>query len=205
MTRYSLRASVLALGLIFLSPVAAVAEETAGARYLTDLSRCQPQAALAPEVKKGCWQLIPYETVEPRPKSGTMIGAASFIAAPDVTLPLNVTDWHAVYVGFWNPHFVYDGGTTVKVKLSDDPCFTRIQEPEPVADLDATHIKEALFKTADLTGRTLQFGKVHGPFAQKAYIAYVRSPAADDHPPEDDRRFRCAARPARSCLFRRVV
>ena len=41
-----------------------------------------------------------------------------------------MTGWHAVYVGFWNPHFVYDGGTTVKVKLNDDPCFIRIQEPE---------------------------------------------------------------------------
>ena len=40
--------------------------------------------------------------------------------------------------------------------------------------MHATHIKEAPFKTADLTGRTLQFGKVRGPFAKKAYIAYVK-------------------------------
>jgi hypothetical protein len=144
------------------------------------MSRCQPQAALSPQVKKDCWQLIPYETAEPGPKSGAMIGAASFVDAPDVTLPLSVTGWHAVYVGFWNPHYAYDGGTTVKVKLSDDPCFTRIMEPEPALDWgpngnsNATHLKEALFKTADLTGRSLQFGKLHGPLAQKVYIAYVK-------------------------------
>ena len=174
MTLYSLRASVLVLGIMLLSPIAVGAGEASGVKYLTDLSRCKPQAALARKAKKSCWQLVPYETVAARPKSGTMICAASFIDAPDVTLPLNVRGWHAVYVGFWNPHFVYDGGTTVKVKLNDDPCFTRIPEPKPVVDLHGTYIKEALFKTADLTGRTLQFGKVHGPFAKKAYIAYVK-------------------------------
>lgn len=149
----------------------ACAKETV---IISDMSRCQPQAALSPQAKQDCWQLIPYETVAPCPNSGTMIGAASFIDAPDVTLPLGVTGWHTVYVGFWNPHYVYDGGTTVKVKLDDSPCFTRIMEPEPGIEWNVTRIKEAMFTTADLTGRTLQFGKVHGPFAQKAYIAYVK-------------------------------
>ena len=146
-------------------------------RYLTDLSHCQPPTALAPQAKKGCWQLVPYETLVPHLTSGTMICAPSFIDAPDVTLPLGVTGWHSISIGFWNPHFVYDGGTTVKVKLNDDPCFTRISEPEPAANLPAMHatyIKEARFKAADLTGRTLQFGKVRGPFAKKAYIAYIK-------------------------------
>jgi hypothetical protein len=155
-------------------PAAQTQDESAKTVYVTDMSRCRPQAVLSPQAKKDCWQLIPYETVDPGAKKGTMIGAASFVDAPDVTLPLGVTGWHAVYVGFWNPRYVYDGGTTVKVKLSTDPCFTRIVEPEPGIDWNATHIKEALCATADLTGRTLQFGKVHGPFAQKAYIAYVK-------------------------------
>ena len=177
MRRQSVHALVLAFGLILLNSLAAFAEETAGVRYLTDLSHCQPPTALAPQAKKGCWQLVPYETLVPHLNSGTMICAPSFIDAPDVTLPLGVTGWHSISIGFWNPHFVYDGGTTVKVKLNDDPCFTRISEPEPVANLPAMHatyIKEARFKAADLTGRTLQFGKVRGPFAKKAYIAYIK-------------------------------
>ncbi len=154
------------------SPVKAE-DESAKAVYLTDMSRCRPATALSPKEKQGRWRLIPYETVG-IPKSGTMIGATSFVDAPDVTLPLNVTGWHAVYVGFWNPHYAYDGGTVVKVKLSDDPCFTCITEPAPAMNMNATYIKEAPFKAADLTGRNLQFGKRHGPSAQKAYIAYVK-------------------------------
>ena len=104
-----------------------------------------------------------------------MIGAISYIDAPDVTLPLNVTGWHAVYVGFWNPHYAYDSGTTVKVALLRRSVLQlRIAEPEPAIDYNATYIKEAPFKAADLTGRTLQFGMVHGRFAKKAYIAYVK-------------------------------
>jgi len=142
--------------------------------YLTDLSRCVPRSALSSHVRKDTWQLIPYETCEPESLSGTMIGAASFVEAPDVKLPLAASGWHAVYVGFWNPHYAYDDGTTVKVRLTDDPCFTRIQEPEPPLDWNATHIKEALFKVADLAGRDLVLGKLGGPFAQKAYVAYVK-------------------------------
>ena len=42
--------------------------QEATAIYLTDMSRCQPQAALSPKAKQGCWQLIPYETVESVPQ-----------------------------------------------------------------------------------------------------------------------------------------
>jgi hypothetical protein len=158
----------------FVMFASAAQAQDAGAVYISDLSRCQPQEALSPQIKEGCWQFIPYETLDAGPKSGTMIGAASFVDAPDVTLPLDVTGWHSIYIGFWNPHYAYDGGTTVKVKLNDDACFLRIAEPEPGIDWNATYIKEAPFKIADLTGRTLQFGKVHGPFGQKACIAYLK-------------------------------
>jgi hypothetical protein len=166
-------------GAILLSAVVwlnlpAQAESNRGeALYFADMSRCEPRAALSHDVHKNCWQIISYETMG-SPRRGKMLGAASYVEAPNVTLPLGVTGWYAIYVGFWNPHFAYDGGTVVKIKLSDDPCFTRIQEPEPKIDYDATYIREALFKAADLTGRTLQFGKVNGAFAQKAYIAYIK-------------------------------
>lgn len=144
----------------------------AAAIRINDMSACVPQAAVATAPKEGCWQLIPYETCDG--ESGTMVGAASFVDAADITLPLNVAGWHAIYVGFWNPHYPYDGGTTVKLKLSDDPCFIRINEPEPAHEYHGTHLKEAFFKAADLTGRDLVLGKVKGPFGQKAYIAFVR-------------------------------
>jgi hypothetical protein len=166
-------ATILVSVLAWLDLPAKAQDNNAAAVYLTDMSRCEPQTAISPEVKQDHWQVLSYETVG-SPGRGKMIGAASFVDSPDVTLPLETKGWHTVYVGYWNPHFAYDGGTVVKIKLDSDPCFTRIQEPEPTIDYGGTSLKETLFKAADLTGRTLQFGKVHGPFAQKAYIAYVK-------------------------------
>ena len=150
------------------------AHNDAGPIVLSDMSRCTPSSALAAEPKRDCWQLIPYETCGPNVVSGTMLGAASFIDAAPVTLPLGVTGWHSVYVAFWNPHHDYDGGTTVKVKLSDDASFIRIREDEQPLDPHAACLKEAFFKTADLTGQDLVLGKLFGRFARKVYIAYVR-------------------------------
>ena len=158
----------------FCTPAAPAEEAAPKVIYLSDMSRCTPKSALAKEVQQGRWQLIPYETVDPQPGPGTMIGAASFVNAPEVRLPLGVSGWHAIYVGYWNPHYAYDGGTTVKVKLTGDPCFTRFSEGEPSIDYNATHISEVFFKAADLTGQDLEFGKVGGSFAQKAYLAYVK-------------------------------
>jgi hypothetical protein len=48
--------------------------------------------------------------------------------APDVTLTLGLSGWHSVYRGFWNPHHDYDGDTTIKLKLTGDPCFQPISD-----------------------------------------------------------------------------
>ena len=132
--------------------------------YFSDLSRCEQRSALSRTEAKAGWHLLPYETDEPKLKSGVMIGAASFISAPDVRLPLNIAGWYAIYLGYWNPHHAYDGGMTIKVKLNDDPCFIRISEAEPVygSGIDATTLQEAFFKIADLTGRELVFGNSMG-------------------------------------------
>ena len=142
--------------------------------YLSDMSTCTPGAALSAKSQAGHWSLIQYKTVTPQPGSGTMIGASSFVEAPDVTLPLNVSGWHAVYVGYWNPFYVYDGGAAIRLKFSDEPYFIRIEEGPPPFEPHATFIKEALFMVADLTDRDLVVGKDNGPFAKKAYVAYVK-------------------------------
>jgi len=163
--------------------VAAPAQETAKVRYLTDLSRCTPASALSEGPRDRCWQLIPYETVDdPNVKAGTMVGAASYVEAPDLTLALDVTGWHAIYLGYWNPYHAYDGGTTIKARLSDDSCFVRIKEPEPGLEytmegsryVSHTFLKETFFRNADLTGRDLVLGKLCGPFGEKAHLAYVK-------------------------------
>ncbi|MBM3477455.1 MAG: hypothetical protein FJX75_29650 [Armatimonadetes bacterium] len=162
---------------------AAPTRGVADVKYLTDLSLCKPASALRTSPREGCWQLIPYETVDdPNMKAGTMVGAASYVEAPDITLPLGLSGWHAVYLGFWNPYHAYDGGTTIKARLTGDPGFVRIKEPEPRLEYEMkgsryvshTSLKEVFLTNADLTGRDLVLGKVCGPFGEKLYVAYVK-------------------------------
>ncbi|MEI6422266.1 MAG: hypothetical protein WCP55_08610 [Lentisphaerota bacterium] len=151
---------------------------------ISDMSRCEPASAFSRRASRNRWQLLAYRACDSKPQSGLMFGAPSYVAAPEVTMPLNVSGWHAVSIGFWIPRHDYDGATTVKVKFDNDPCFSRISEPEPVPGNEpkdgASLLKEAYFKTADLTGRSLVFGKVGGLFAQKAYMAYVRLAPIDN-------------------------
>ena len=138
---------------------------------ISDMNRCQPSSSLSTKPEQGKWQLIPYEA---EGVSGTMIGAASFIDAPSVTIPLGVSGWHAVYVAYWNPSYAYDGGTVVKVKLSGAPCFRRFREGVRCRSQTETSLREVLLDHADLTGRDLVIGKANGPLGQKAYVAYVK-------------------------------
>jgi hypothetical protein len=174
--------SIAFLGSALLVAVAPT-QGVADVKYLTDLSLCRPASALSNGPRDGCWQLIPYETVDdPNVRAGTMVGAASYVKAPDIALPLGVSGWHAVYLGYWNPYHAYDGGTTIKARLSDDPAFIRIKEPEPRLDYEMkgsryvsqTSLKEVFLLNADLTGRDLVLGKVCGPFGEKLYVAYAK-------------------------------
>jgi len=138
---------------------------------ISDLSRCRPASSVSREPEQRKWQLIPYEA---EGVSGTMIGAASFIDAPDVTIPLRAFGWHAVYVAYWNPYYAYDGGTVVKFKLSDAPCFRRFREGGGCRSQTETSLREVLLDHAYLTGRDLVIGKANGPLGQKAYVAYIK-------------------------------
>jgi hypothetical protein len=182
--------TVVAAAILYGVTSAAPAQPAGGTpTYITDLSVCTPKTALSDSPRQGRWQTIAYETLNaPQVKSGTMISALSYVTAPEVTLPLNVSGWHAVYVAYWNPHHAYDGGTIVKVKLSGDPCFQRLVEPEPgFAPSDPRQgnweqdrfqcysvLREVFVRNADLSGRSLVFGKQNGPFGEKACIAYVK-------------------------------
>jgi hypothetical protein len=138
---------------------------------ICDMGRCTPGALLSTAETKGKWRLLPYEADG---LAGRMISAASYITAPEIRLPLKVSGWYSVYVGYWNPYYVYDGGVVVKVKLSSDKAFTRFKDPTSVFDPNAEYLQEAFFKHADLTGEDLIIGKVNGPLAQSCHVAYVK-------------------------------
>ena len=146
-------------------------------KLLSDMSLCTPASAMSKVNKKKHWTLIPYETDE---ASGVMIGAGSHAEAPEVTLPLGVSGWHAIYLGFWNPHHEYDGGTTVRLKITGDPCF------QPLSDFnydgaaaapvlwDGAELQECFFRHADLTGKDLVIAQQSKGEPRKAYVAYFK-------------------------------
>jgi hypothetical protein len=144
---------------------------------ISDMSICKPSSALLNIAKKKHWTLIPYETEE---GSGVMIGAGSMADAPDITLPLRVKGWYAIYLAYWNPHHDYDGDTLVKLKLTGDPCFRNISERNyhgvEAAPMmwDRAELKECFVRDADLTDRELTFGQHTKSLPRKSYIAYIK-------------------------------
>lgn len=139
--------------------------------YLTDMSRCRPAAALADACRKHKWQLIPYEGESLR---GVMLGANAAVEAPPVTLAPGVSGWHALYLGFWNPHHDYDGALRVKLKLTGAPCFRTISDPAPDIEWNRSALKEAFVEYADLGGRDLLIAQHNKGQAHKAYVAYIK-------------------------------
>jgi len=149
-----------------------------GTVYITDMGQCLPASALSTTIEQDKWMLMPYECAGGL--SGTMAFASSFISPAPITIPLNVSGWHAVNVGFWNPRFNYDDadGTIAMVKLTGDGF-------RPIADwghtdsgfsssADTTYVREVFFEYADLTGRDLVIAKPNGPKGRKLFFAYVK-------------------------------
>ena len=78
--------------------------------------------------------------------------------APTLTLPLKVQGWHAIHLGTWT-NWVE---RTVKVKLTDDPCFTHVTTvfPDTIATNYFAKISETFWTYADLTDQDLLIGQM---------------------------------------------
>ena len=173
-----LRTLAILLGVAALAAPQAGAEAPTLAVYISDLSRCQPTSALSDKARADTWRLLPYASDEVR---GTLLYAASFTNAPEVTLPLGTTGWHRVRLGIWQPNFAYDGKTALRVKLSGDAAFRRIHPPASADTQSDTYLREVFFCDADLTGQDLVIGKMNGPVGLNASLAYVKlEPIAPD-------------------------
>jgi hypothetical protein len=67
---------------------------------LSDMSKCEPQSALSVmRLKKGTWKVMPYEMTDGL--KGNMIWAAEEAETPELTLPLKVRGWYAIFVGIY--------------------------------------------------------------------------------------------------------
>jgi len=139
--------------------------------YISDLSRCLPASALSKTTQPDTWRLIPYSSDE---VSGTLIHAASFTNAPEVSIPLGIAGWHRIYLGIWQPNFAYDGDTALRVKMSGEAAFRRILPPKSADTQADTYLRELFFCDADLTDQKLIIGKMNGLVGMNASLAYVR-------------------------------
>ena len=142
--------------------------------YVTDLGRCEPQIALSTERRKYHWQVVPFETEQ---FCGNMLIAGPETEAPAVTLPLNVSGWHRIYLGLWS-NWTTD---LARVRLTGDRSFVKVnREAEGGTFADNYSLDERYWKTADLTGQGLVFGQQSAGLSQPAYIAYVKLVPVDE-------------------------
>ncbi|MCE5240277.1 family 10 glycosylhydrolase [bacterium] len=126
---------------------------------LSDMSQCTPAAALTTTTRLKQWKLVPYEAGS---LTGKMIWAPSESQAPELTLPLGVKGWHAVYVGLADPASV---GCQALLRLTRDPA------PTPRSRTMGA-VEEAFFKAADLTGQSLHLSR--HPLGPGCGVAYVK-------------------------------
>ena len=143
--------------------------------YLTDLGQSLPRFALSSDRRKYHWQVVPYETAE---FSGRMLIAGPETEAPPVTVPLEASGWHRIYLGLWS-NWTED---LLRVRLTGDRSFVKVnREAERGGFADNYSLDERYWKTADLTGQDLVLGQQTAGFSQPAYIAYIKlEPLSDE-------------------------
>ena len=138
--------------------------------WVTDLSVASPAAALGDRREPGKWKVIPYATKGFRGKS---LACGPETEAPAITVPLNATGWHAVYVGLAN---VARGGKAddngIWLRLSGDPSWQRRRNTLPLAKPQRVVIEDIYLTVADLTGRSMEFRQM--PFRPGA-VMYIRT------------------------------
>jgi hypothetical protein len=136
----------------------------------TDLSRCQPAGSIADRNGRWRWRAAPYEAAG---ISGTLLIAGPETEAVPITLPLNVTGWHAVLLGLWSDG--WEGDFLLRVKLTGDSSYVWLsREHLPSGREDGFAIDEVFWKEADLTGQDITFAQLYHSLGFKAGIAYVK-------------------------------
>ena len=150
---------------------------------LSDLSRCEPRAAIGAGLRDGCWYTLPYETAGGM--AGVMVGMTEPSRPPDLGLPLPVTGWHAIYLGLYRggiePGPPFGDPFGLDVRLGSEPRAELVR-PSVVdgARMNASipgsggAIEEVFWKAGDLADEELVIAcpGVEAPSA--AQLAFVR-------------------------------
>jgi hypothetical protein len=169
LSRFHLRSTMV---IMLAWATALEAHESRKTIIISDMTRCHPADALSKVPQKHRWQLIDYEAEGVK---GVILGATSLKDAPDVTLPLDVEGWYAIYLGFWNPHHAYDGDFGVKLRLSDEAVFRLIVDRDAGLNWPGWfELKEVYYRSDELTGKDLVIAQQSNAHPLKSYIAYIK-------------------------------
>lgn len=144
---------------------------------ITDMSKCLPASALSRTPKQGCWELIDYVTKDGQ--AGTGIYAVPLEEAVSLELPLNATGTYKIYIGIqFTKHYTHYG--SVDLKLSQDLGYTNFQMEGSNKGDDCddertiyTSILEMYWKTADVSGQSLQIRPRKSEISNVSYIKLV--------------------------------
>ena len=101
MSKYTIHQVLIGLFISMSFAHSVQATEELQAIYLSDMTLCEPAEKLSTTLQPDKWRLIPYGT---NIVSGTLLGAASFVEAEEVRLPIQQKGWYQVSLGIWNPH-----------------------------------------------------------------------------------------------------
>jgi hypothetical protein len=115
--------------------------------------------------------------------------------APDLTLPLNVTGWHAIHLGLW------EAGARIRARLGSDLGWVPFRQTTDPAKLfyDVHPIEEVLFKIADLRNEHLAICQTPQRPAGLAYVKLIPLTDADVAAVKADRADRGNRRLTASC------
>ena len=114
--------------------------------YITDLSAVEPADAVGPVPAFHRWRSMSYTAGD---LSGHMLLAGPETAAPDVTLDLNASGWHAVTLGLMPPPGYEGAPLKVLARLSGDatPVVLTAQPAHPEIGHDL-QLVELYWRTA---------------------------------------------------------
>ncbi len=141
--------------------------------FITDLSQASPASAVSetPEFKQ--WRSMAYTAGA---ISGQMLLAGPETAAPDVTLDLNLSGWHAISLGVMAPPSYEGAPIKVVARLSDDIAPVMLSaEPAGLERGHALAITDLFWKSADLTGQQLVLGQPQWQVAPEDAVGAWRS------------------------------
>lgn len=143
---------------------------------ITDLTRCEPAAAISLKREHNKWKVFEYETAE---YEGKCLSVGIESSAPDLTLKLNKTGWHAVYIGLSTiTDLIRPAPNRVEVKFSSDPSYTRISNQLNLTAPRRDVLEEIYLGAANLAENDLDFSTV---YQMPARIHYVKTiPLTDE-------------------------